>query len=123
MILGNNIIAVNQSKEMMDLLFDLDFKIMNTKDCIHCIRDTIRYRPDLVIADLESPHLNGISMARILNTLMIRTPIILTASDSKFKKHALSFKNVIGFIQHPSRGSGFPRDQVRSELESIIFDI
>ncbi len=123
MILGNNIIAVNQSKEMTDLIFDLDFKIMNAKDCIHCIRDAIRYLPDLILADLESPQLNGMSMARILNTLMIRTPIILTAPDMKFRKHALSFNNVIGFVQHPPKGTAFPRDKVRAELESIIFNI
>ncbi len=123
MNLGNNIIAVNQSKEMTDLLFNLDFKIMTAKDCIHCIRDTIRYLPDLIVADLESPHLNGMSMARILNTLMIRTPIILTAPDMKFRKHALSFENVLGFIQHPPKGVTFPKDKMREDLESIIFDI
>lgn len=123
MIIGKNIIAVNQSKEMLNLLFDLDYKILEVKDCIEGIRQTIRYRPDLVIAEINSPALNGISMARILKTLMVNIPLILTASDEKHKKRALSFENVNGFLLNPAKGSGLSRDKIRSGFESIIFNL
>lgn len=122
MILGKNIIVINQRKEMLDLLYDLEFSLMPANDCIEGIRQTIRYQPDLVIADINSPNLNGLSMARILNTLMIKTPIILTASDLKYRKHALSFPNVNGFLLNPGKDTGITRDKARKALESVIFD-
>ncbi len=123
MIIGKNIIAVNQSKEMLSLLFDLDYKIMEVRDCVEGIRQTIRYKPDLVIAEINSPNLNGISMARILKTLMVNIPLILTASEEKYKKRALTFENVNGFLLNPLKASGQNRDKIRSDFEAIIFNL
>ncbi len=123
MILGKNIIAVNQSKEMLELLFDLDYKIMEAEDCIEGIRSTIRYRPDLVVAEINSPNLNGLSMARILKTLLVSSPLILTASDEKFRKYATSFDNVYGFILNQNVRPKDSKDTFRSDFESIIFNL
>ncbi|MBU2512574.1 response regulator [bacterium] len=122
MIIGKNIIAINLSKEMISLLFDLDYKIMEVKDCIEGIRHAIRFQPDLVIAEINSPNLNGLSMASILNKLRVRIPLILTGSDVKYKKPALSFNNVNGFLLNPGKDTGVSRDKVKSDLESIIFN-
>ena len=123
MILGKNILAVNQCQEMLDLLYDLNYKIMVAKDCIEGIQHTIRFQPDFVLVEIDSPNLNGLSMAGILDTLLIKTPLILTASDIKYQKPAVSFNNVNGFLLNPIMGSGVTRDKTKSELESIIFNL
>ncbi len=123
MILGKNIIAVNQSKEMLYLLFELDYKIMDTDNGIEGIRNAIRYKPDLLIAEVNTPNLNGLSIARILNTLHVRTPIILTASEEKFRKYSTSFDNVNGFMLNINTSQGVTRESARSEFESIVFNL
>jgi CheY-like chemotaxis protein len=123
MIIGKNVIAINQSKEMLNLLFDLDYKIMEVKDCIEGVRQTIRFKPDLVVAEINSPGLNGFSMARILETLMVHIPLILTASDVKYEKYSASFDNVNGFLLNPGKGSGQSRDKIRSDFEAIVFNL
>lgn len=123
MILGKNIVIVRQQKKMTDMLYDLDFKIMEAENGVDCIRKTIRYRPDLVIAEVNTPNLNGLSMAKILDTLLIRIPIILTASDAKYEKHALSFPNVKGYLITQATDTGFNYEKVRSDFETVIFNM
>lgn len=123
MIIGKNIIVVRQQKRMINMLYDLDFKIMEAENGVDCIRKTIRYRPDLVIAEVNTPNLNGLSMARILDTLLIRIPVILTAADAKYEKHALSFPNVKGYLIIPGTEDGFNYDETRSNFESTLFSM
>ncbi len=123
MILGKNLIAINLNKELKSLLYDLDYKIMEVDDCIEGIRHIVRFLPDLVVAEINSPNLNGLSMASILDMLKVRVPLILVASDMKYQKYALNFDNVNGFLQNPGAKTGVSRDKVRSEFESIIFNL
>ncbi len=123
MIIGKNIIAINLNKEMISLLYDLGYKIMEVPDCIEGIRLAIRFQPDLVIAEINSPNLNGLSMASILSKLNVRIPLVLTGSDIKYKKPATSFDNVNGFLMNPGKATGISRDKVRSDFEAIIFNL
>ena len=124
MIIGKNIIAIKQTKEMIELLYELDFKIMETDDCVEGVRKIIRYRPDLVIAEINTPNLNGFTMAGILNTLQIRTPIILTASDARYKHVKEKLDTIHGFIPNIDRETTKgERETIRSEFESIIFSL
>ena len=91
-------IVIQQFDDTLEVLQELNFKVMEADDCIDGIRKTIRYNPDLVITEINTPNLTGLSMANILGMLKIDTPIVLTAQTNKYAKAAAAFSNVIGCI-------------------------
>jgi len=119
---GKNIITIKQTSEMQEVLYSLNFKAMQAKDCIDGIRKIIRYVPDLVISDIDVPNLSGLSMARILGMLKIDVPIILTSFVERFREQALSNDNVFGFLLTSSARSDESREKLKKGFVQIIND-
>jgi DNA-binding response OmpR family regulator len=117
---GKNIVVIKQTKEVLDLLSSLNFKVMLAKDCMDGVRKTIRYLPDLILSDIDVPNLNGLSMARILGLLQINVPVILTSFVEKFEKQALALDNVVGFILNVTTHSETDKAKLRKDFESIL---
>jgi len=117
---GKNIVVIKQTKEMLDLLSSLNFKVMLAKDCMDGVRKTIRYLPDLILSDIDVPNLNGLSMARILGLLQINVPVILTSFVEKFEKQALALDNVVGFILNVTTHSDTDNAKLRKDFETIL---
>ncbi|MBU2648337.1 response regulator [bacterium] len=117
-----NILVISQSSMMLEVLYTLKYKTMQAKDCMDGIRKTIRFVPDLILSDVDVPNLNGLSMARILGLLQINVPIILTSFVARFKKQALSYNNVIGFITTSTNRSEADKENLRMDFETIMTD-
>ena len=120
MATGKNIVVIQQTNEMMDVLSSLNYKIMQAKDCMDGIRKTIRYIPDLILSEIDVPNLNGLSMSRILGLLQINVPVILTSFVEKFQKQTLALDNVIGFILNSTTRSEGDKAKLRLDFETII---
>ncbi|MCP4751572.1 MAG: response regulator [Proteobacteria bacterium] len=116
---GKNVIVIQQTAEMLEVLYALKYKTMEAKDCIEGIRQTIRYSPDLVVVEIDTPSLNGLSMAKILKILQIKVPIVLTSFVEKHRKPAEAMDNVIGFLINPTAHSEKDKLTIRAEFESI----
>ena len=117
---GKNIVVIKQTKEMLDLLSSLNYKVMLAEDCMDGVRKTIRYIPDLILSDIDVPNLNGLSMARILGLLQINVPVILTSFVEKFEKQAQALDNVVGFILNVTTQSDTDKAKMRKDLETIL---
>jgi len=117
---GKNIVVIKQTKEMLDVLSSLNYKVMQAKDCMEGIRKTIRYIPDLILSDIDVPNLNGLSMARILGLLQINVPVILTSFVEKFEKQSQALDNVLGFILNSASRPDADNAKLRKKLEAIL---
>jgi len=116
---GRNVVVIQQTTEMHELLASMKFKVMEAKNCIDGIRKIIRYSPDLVIGEIDMPNLNGLSMARILHVLQIKVPIILTSFLEKYREPALVYSNVAGFLINPTHLTDEQRLVFNAEFNSI----
>ncbi len=117
---GKNIIVIKQTKEMLDMLSSMDYKVMLAKDCMDGVRKTIRYIPDLILSDIDVPNLSGLSMARILGLLQINVPVILTSFVEKFEKQAEALDNVVGFIHNATTQSDTDKAKLRKDFETSL---
>ena len=120
MATGKNIVVIKQTKEILDVLSSLNYKVMQAEDCMDGVRKTIRYIPDLILSDIDVPNLNGLSMSRILGLLQINVPVILTSFVEKFEKQSLALDNVIGFILNSTNRSDGDKAKLRRDLEAIL---
>lgn len=114
-----NVVVIQQTTEMHELLASMKFKIMEARNCIDGIRKIIRYSPDLVIGEINIPNLNGLSMARILSILQINVPLILTSYMEKYREPASAFSNVAGFLMNPTNFTDKQRLVFGKEFQSI----
>lgn len=117
---GKNAVVIQQTKHMLEILHAKNFKAMQADDGIDGVRKIIRYRPDLIIAELDIPNLNGLSMARILSVLNINVPMLLTSyrkvSSQKLDEH----QNVIGCINNPENQSDEALNNFRIEFTGAL---
>ena len=118
-----NVIVIQQSQEMLEVLHNHRYKVMEATDCIDGIREIIRYRPDLVVAEISMKALNGFSMAKILFKLQIDIPIILTSFIEKHQKQAATHENVVGFMVNPSPQTGFDKKAFVARFEKIFHQL
>jgi len=100
MVENNKIILINQKPEVLKVMKKLQLQIIEADNCIDGIRKIIRFDPHLVIVEIDSPNLNGFTMARILLLLQIKTPLILTGQSKKNAPKIESFSNIVTLIHH-----------------------
>lgn len=122
-----NVIVIQQTNAMLEVLHQQRCKIMEAKDCIDGIRKTVRYAPDLIVAEIEIPVLTGFSMAKILKILQINIPVILTSFIEKNREKVAALENVAAFMLNPSVGSesnikklGLEFDLIRRKLKEDV---
>jgi len=118
-----NVIVIQQSKEMLEVLHNRRYKVLEADDCIEGIRKAIRFRPNLIVTEVNMPALNGFSMAKILAKLQIEIPIILTSFIEKHSKQAATYSNVIGFMVNPSPQREFDKKTFVAQFESIFIKL
>jgi len=78
-------ILIQQRPEVFEIMHDLKYKIMQAEDSIEGIRKTIRYRPNLVLGEVDTAQLSGLSMAKVLQMLQLKVPLILMAQSKKYE--------------------------------------
>ena len=118
-----NVIVIQQSQEMLEVLQKHRYKVLEASDCIDGIRKIIRFRPNLVVAEISMPALNGFSMAKILSKLEIDIPIILTSFIEKHQKQAATHHNVVGFMVNPSPQTGFDKKAFVAQIDTIFREL
>lgn len=105
------IVLINQKSEVMKVMRKLQLQVMEAQDCVEGIRKIIRFEPHLAIVELDSPNLNGFSMAMILLLLQLKMPLVLTSQTDKYRSKVNSCENIVALVCH--------RD-IRFDLERII---
>lgn len=104
-------VVIQQPKEVLDVLQSNNFNLLNSNDCIDGIRKIIRYRPDIVVTKLNTPHLSAISLLGILKLFHLPIPVILTLDNPKDR----------GKIQsHPNLAGIFMENDVAYKLDELL---
>jgi two-component system chemotaxis response regulator CheY len=103
-----NILAVDDMRSMRDLVKSVLEKrghtVVTEDDGQTALKFAQSNRVDLVISDINMPHMNGISLVEALRTLpgYRNTPILmLTTEDAQDKKNQARAAGANGWIQKP----------------------
>ncbi len=105
------IILINQQPDVLKVMQKLQLQVMEAQNCIEGIRKIIRFEPHLALVELDSPNLNGFSMARILQLLQLKIPLILTSQSNQYRSKVKNCENIIALVCH---------EDIPFSLEKII---
>jgi CheY-like chemotaxis protein len=77
-----------------------DYELFVAKDGLEGLRKAVTVNPDLIVADIDMPVLDGLSMSQILFMLGKPYPIVLLTSkkDDELVQKAKNLDGVIGFM-------------------------
>ncbi len=90
------------------LLKQLDeYELFVARDGLEGLRKAVTVNPDLIVADIEMPVLDGLSMSQILYMLGKPYPIVFLTSkkDDKLIDKAKNLDGVIGFMHKDKLGN------------------
>ncbi|MCP4296296.1 MAG: hypothetical protein GY786_11865 [Proteobacteria bacterium] len=111
MIADKKIILINQQPDVLKVMQNLQLQVMEAKNCIEGIRKIIRFEPHLALVELDSLNLSGFSMARILQLLQLKIPLIFTSQSNKYRSKVKNYDNIIALVRH---------EDLSFSLENII---
>ena len=69
-------------------------------DGIAGLRAILRRNADLALVEVDLPQLNGINLAKIIELLEFKTPLIFIAESDQYRERSMSLGNAVDFILH-----------------------
>ncbi len=73
---GKNALIIAQGDETFVSLTTQGYHIIEAKNSVEALRSILRIKPDLVVAPVDAPLLNGLALAGLLKLLHVFLPII-----------------------------------------------
>ena len=65
--------------------------------------------------EVDLPHLNGLGLAKILDLIEVKVPLVFTAESERYRSRASSFRNTLEFTLH----SSFDKSLIKEILTRI----
>ena len=86
------ILAVDDDTDLLDVLkstFQRDFEVVTARNGTEALRELPRSEPDLIIADIAMPKMNGLTLAKEVrqHPHFASTPIIFLTAINKEDRH------------------------------------
>ena len=100
-------LVIGNLRESAQTLATLGFTLHTAPDGIAGIRKTLALTPEVVVLPVDLPHLNGINLAKILDLLGVRIPLVFVSDDSRHRKRALAFPMTLAFLAGNEFAQGF----------------
>ena len=94
------IVAIGQPEKTLAVLKYRKLTATAAKDGIEGIREILRCGPDFAVIELDLPHLHGYNLAKILEVLELKVPIIFTADTDRYRDAVSTFESVVDYIVH-----------------------
>ncbi|MDH4225506.1 MAG: response regulator [Deltaproteobacteria bacterium] len=91
-------VVLAPSRELLEVLRTFDYRILLAENGIEGVRLIIRHQPDVVFLQVDTPHLSGFNIARLLQILAIHTPLVFLTQDAESGRRAERFPATIGWV-------------------------
>ncbi|MCZ6842013.1 MAG: hypothetical protein O7G32_04190, partial [SAR324 cluster bacterium] len=79
------VIAIGKTTHAIGQIEARGLNISLTFDGIAGLRAILRRNADLALVEVELPHLNGINLAKIIELLEFKIPLVFTAESDQFR--------------------------------------
>ncbi|MDH4247753.1 MAG: response regulator, partial [Deltaproteobacteria bacterium] len=84
-------VVIGNLPEPSRVLMERGFQVIPAGDGVLGIRKTLALAPDVVVLPVDLPHLHGINLAKILDLLGIRIPLVFVSGDSAHRERTRAF--------------------------------
>ncbi|MDX2469671.1 MAG: response regulator [SAR324 cluster bacterium] len=93
-----NALIVGQDDEAFVSLTTQGYHILEVKNSLEALRSILRITPDLIVAPVEAPLLNGLALAGLLKLLQVKVPIVFIGSNPGAEEVAL-LGDAVAFVE------------------------
>ena len=94
------VIAIGKPTHVIRQIEARGLNITLAIDGISGLRAILRRNADLALVEVELPHLSGINLAKIIDLLEFKIPLVFTAKSEQFRERAMSFGNSVDYVLH-----------------------
>ncbi|MCZ6472573.1 MAG: response regulator, partial [SAR324 cluster bacterium] len=104
------VIAIGKTTHAIGQIEARGLNISLTFDGIAGLRAILRRNADLALVEVELPHLNGINLAKIIELLEFKIPLVFTAESDQFRDRIMAIGNVVDYVLHSEIEGRFTKE-------------
>ncbi|OGG95091.1 MAG: hypothetical protein A2527_07910 [Candidatus Lambdaproteobacteria bacterium RIFOXYD2_FULL_50_16] len=105
---AKNLLLINQPIEVHLIAQEAQLPVMEAEHNLEGIRKIIRYRPDLVIANVDEIEFGGLVMMHVLNLIQICPSVILIFEKKAPEGLKEEFANILNILPRAELGAQLP---------------
>lgn len=94
------VIAIGKPTHAISEIEAPGLNITLADDGISGLRAILKRNADLALVEVEMPHLNGINLAKIIDLLEFKIPLVFTAGSEEYLERSMTFGNSVEFVLH-----------------------
>ena len=100
-------LVIGNLPQAAKILSERGFTVATAADGVSGIRKTLALAPAVVMLPVELPHLHGINLAKILDLLGVRIPLVFISGDPAYRERVLEFPMTQAILAPDAFAQGF----------------
>jgi chemosensory pili system protein ChpA (sensor histidine kinase/response regulator) len=110
--------SLSARRSLMHFVEDMGFEVREARDGIEAVSMIAAHRPDLVLADMEMPRMNGLELTAHIRTNHVAStlPVIMITSRSSEKHRQVAMERGINYFMVKP----FAEDELAQQINALL---